>query len=137
MLLTLGCVFVTMLWTQSLVNGGYTDNGQFPLANSTVGYLTNIQNKSAALSNSMNATFSQSTSIDLGQGIFATGAAAGQTMSIIWSMFLMVSSMLSTIFLAPIIASTGVLQLLLAIGIAYVAGLLVLVIAGVVLKWFI
>jgi hypothetical protein len=137
MVLALGLIFTSILYTQAMSNGGYVDSGQYPLANKSVGYLNEIQNKSVSLTQSMNATFSQSTTVDLGTGIYASAAVASQSMSIIWSLFLMVVSMVSTMFLAPIAMTLGVSQLLVGIGVAYVVGLLTLIIAGVVLKWFI
>jgi len=136
-LVVLGAVFVGMIWTQSLLNGGYIDTGDFPLAQQAIGYSTNIQNKTQALTNSMNATFSQNANVDIAQGIYTSVSTGGQIFSIIWSIFLIVISVLQTIFLAPLFSGVAVVQLIYGLGLAFTVGLLILIVAGVVLKWFV
>ena len=137
MMVVLASVFVATLFSQSVSNGGYTDTGQFPLAGQTAGYMEQINNQSTSLSKSLNATFSQTQNVDLTNSFFATASTAGQSMSIVWSSFLMVVNMFSTLVMAPIAISLGVTPLILGIGMAYISGVVALVILGVVLKWFI
>lgn len=137
MLVVLGTLFVATLFSESIANGGYADTGQFPLASQTDAYKQQIENQSISLTKSMNATFSQSQNVDLTNGFFATASTASQSMSIVWSSFMMVGSMFSTLVLAPISISLGVSPVVAGIGMVYVVGLMILVIAGVVLKWFI
>lgn len=137
MLAVLASLFVATLFSQSIQNSGYTDTGQFPLAGQTAAYMTQINKSSVDLTKSMNTTLSQSTSIDLTGALGATLYTAGAAMSIIWSSFAIVISMFTTLVIAPIIMSLGITGIIAAIGLAYVAGLILLIVAGVVFKWFI
>jgi hypothetical protein len=137
MLVILASLFVVTLFSQSVVNGGYIDNGEFPLVAQSAGYMAQMNKSSVDLTNSMNTTLSQSNSIDLTGSFGATFFTAGAAMSIIWSSFMMTLSMFTTLIAAPILSSLGISGIIAAIGLAYVAGLILLIVAGVVFKWFV
>jgi hypothetical protein len=137
MVVVLAATFVAILYSQAMQNGGYTDTGQFPLAGQTEGYMAQINNQSISMTNSLNATFGQTQNVDLTNSFFATASTAGQSMSIVWSSFMMVISMFNTLIMSPIAMSLGITPLVLGIGMAYISGLVALVILSVVLKWFI
>lgn len=129
--------FTATLYTESMANGGYTDTGEYPLAGQSSVYMTDIKNKTTSLTNSMNATFGQSQSVDLATGFLASAAAAGTSMSVMWSLFMMVYSVTTTMFMSTLSGALGVPVEIIGLGLAYIIGLITLIIAGVVLKWFI
>jgi hypothetical protein len=141
MMVALASLFVATLYSQSIQNGGYSDVGpdgrsNFPLAGQTDGYMRQINQSSIDLTNSMNSTLGQSQNVDITGVLFGGAATTLGAMSIIWQSFMMVISMFGVLITAPVMSSFG-LGFVGALGIAYISGLILLVIAGVIFKWFI